>query len=289
MIRKVIIPIAGLGTRFLPQSKILPKEFFPLVDKPIIQYIIEEVINSGIKQIVFVVNPERNLISDYFKSNSDLDKLLKRQNKNDFLSEIKKIESITKNISFSFVKQKKPLGNGHAILQAKNKIGKTEPYGVLFNDDVIISKTPCLFQLSQVFKTYQKPIIALKKVPKDKVFHYGIVETEKIANRFYKIKGIVEKPSVDSAPSNLAIIGRYILTREVFAELEKIPLVKNKEMLLTDAFERMLKNNKTIYGYEIEGEWMECGDKERWLKSNLALSLRHLRFGPKLKSYLKQI
>ena len=289
MIKKVIIPVSGLGTRFLPQSKVLPKEFFPLVDKPVIQYIIEEVMSSGAKQVVFVVNPNRNLVSDYFRKDLNLNNLLKNNNKDHLLEELEKIEEISKKISFSFVFQKRPLGNGHAILQAKNKIGKNEPYGVLFNDDIIVSKTPCFLQLSKIFETYQKPIIALKKVPKQEVYHYGIVKVEKIANRFYKIKDVVEKPAIDSAPSDLAIVGRYILTPEIFAILEKIPLKKNKELLLTDAFEKMLENQKTIYGYEIEGDWMECGDKERWIKSNLELSLRHPEFGPKLKKYLKLI
>ncbi|MCK4782084.1 UTP--glucose-1-phosphate uridylyltransferase [Candidatus Parcubacteria bacterium] len=289
MIKKVIIPVAGLGTRFLPQSKVLPKEFFPLVDKPVIQYIIEEVMSSGVKQIVFVINPEKNLVSDYFKKNLKLKKLLKNKNKAHLLDELEELEKIAKSISFSYVSQKKPIGNGHAILQAKNKIGKNEPYGILFNDDIIISKIPCFLQLSKVFETYQRPIIALKKVPKEEVYHYGIVKVEKIANRFYKIKDVVEKPAVDSAPSDLAIVGRYILTPEIFDILEKIPHGKNKELLLTDAFEKMLKDQKTIYGYEIEGDWLECGDKERWLKSNLLLSLRHPEFGPKLRKYLKKI
>jgi len=289
MIKKVIIPVAGLGTRFLPQSKILPKEFFPLVDKPIIQYIVEEVRDSGIKQIIFVINPKRKLVSDYFKKNTRLNQLLKNRDKNELLEEVKKIEEISKNVSFSYVFQKKPLGNGHAILQAKSKVNSKEPYGVLFNDDIIISRTPCFLQLSQVFETYQKPIIALKKVPKEEVYHYGIVKVEKIANRFYKIKDVVEKPSIGSAPSDLAIVGRYILTPEIFNYLEKVPYGKNKELLLTDAFEKMLKDEKTIYGYEIEGDWLECGDKERWLKSNLHLSLKHPEFGPKLKKYLKLI
>ena len=219
-IKKAIIPIAGLGTRFLPLSKALPKELLPLTDKPAIQYIVEEVLNSGIEEIIFINRPEEKTVINYFKKSPKLEKILEQRKKNNFLKDIKKLNEITKNTDFHSVIQKNPMGDGHAILQAK-KIIKQEPVAVLFPDDIIDAETPCVAQLTQIFKTCQKPVVALMKMPKEKLSRYGVVEVEKIANRVYKIKKIVEKPSPDSAPSDLVIIGRYIHTSEVFGELQK--------------------------------------------------------------------
>jgi len=288
MIKKAVIPIAGLGTRFLPLSKASPKELLPLVDKPEIQYIIEEIKNSGINDIVFVIRPKAKEVFNYFQKSPKLEKILKERKKENFLEEVKKLTEISKNTSFSWVVQKEPLGDGHAILQVKKLIGK-EPFAVLFPDDIIDSKTPCLTQLEQVFKTCQKPVIALKKMPKEKLHRYGVVKVEKIANRIYKIKKIIEKPNPENTPSDLVIVGRYIHTPEVFQYLEKASPSKKGEIYMSEVLEKMLSDGKIIYGYEFEGEWLECGNKLDWLKSNFYLSLKHPQFGPELKKYIKEI
>ncbi|MBI2449947.1 MAG: UTP--glucose-1-phosphate uridylyltransferase [Candidatus Nealsonbacteria bacterium] len=287
MIKKAIIPIAGLGTRLLPLSKAVPKEFLPLADKSTIQYLLEEALASGIEEVVFVVSAgKQREISSYFNPSQKLEKFLQDKKKDDILTELNQLKDLSKNITFSFATQKEPLGDGHAILQARKY--SDEPCGVFFADDVVDSKIPCLTQLLEVFQTCQKPIIALKKISKEKLPHYGVVGVEKIASRLYKIKKIVEKPAIDSAPSNLAIVGRYVITPEVFEFLKKTQRNEKGEIILAQAFERMIQAGKTIYGYEIDGEWLECGDKLRWLKSNLYFSLHHPSYGEELQKFLKE-
>ncbi|MEA3344624.1 MAG: sugar phosphate nucleotidyltransferase, partial [Patescibacteria group bacterium] len=190
-IKKVIIPIAGLGTRFLPLSKVVPKEFWPLVDVPMIQHITEEAINSGIQEIIFIVKSEnKKVISDYIKPSVKLNKVLKERKKDSVLEELKKFEDTFKNISFTYILQKDSLGDGHAVLQASKLVGE-DPIACLFSDDIVSSKDPCLLQLKKVFKTCGRPVIALNRLPKEKLPSYGVVDVEKIANRFYKIKKII--------------------------------------------------------------------------------------------------
>lgn len=290
-IKKAIIPIAGLGTRFLPLSKVLPKELFPLVDKPVIQYIIEEAQASKIKKIIFVYRPDKKETQKYFekylKKIPELEEILKIRKKNHLLKELKNLEKITKTLSFSYIPQRKPLGDGHAILQAKNLI-KKEPSAVLFADDIVKSRIPSLLQLIKIFKKYQKPIIALYRLPKKSLPFYGIVAVEKIKGRVYKIKNIVEKPSIKKAPSNLAIVGKYILTPKVFKYLERRKPGKTGEIILADTFQQMIKEGEEIYGYELDGKWLECGNKLAYLKSNIYLSLKHPQFGKELKKFLKK-
>ena len=289
MIKKIILPIGGLGTRFLPFSKELPKEFWPLVDRPVIQYIVEEAVDSGAEEIIFVISPEKKMIVNYFGDSPKVEKILKERKNGPFIEELNKFKKKFEGVKFSYVIQKNPLGDGHAILQAESKIGD-EPCGVLFGDDVIHSPEPCFAQLTEVYKTAQKPIIAIRRVPEEMISSYGILEVEKIANRFYKIKKIVEKPHLREAPSDFAIVGKYILTPTVFDYLKKGEKpAKGKEMILADAFGRMISDGKTVYGYEFEGDWLECGNKANWMKSHLFLSLKHPEFGPILKKYLKNI
>ncbi len=287
-IKKAIIPIAGLGTRFLPLSKAVPKELWPLVDKPVIQYIVEEAKLSGISEIIFVISPEKRIILDYFKESPAIEKILKERKRDYLLTELKSLKELCQGLSFSCVFQKKPLGDGHAVLQAKDKIDK-DGTAVLFADDVVDAPSPCLAQLLKVFKTCQKPVIALYRLPKERLPFYGIVAVEKIASRLYKIKKIIEKPSIEEAPSELAIVGKYVLTPEVFEYLAKSKPGKRGEIILAEALDKMLKDGKIIYGYEFEGEWLECGNKLGWLQAFLYLSLRHKEYGPKLKKYLKEI
>jgi len=291
-IKKAIIPIAGLGTRFLPLSKVLPKELWPLVDTPTLQYIIEEAYASGIKEIIFVNQPEKRVILDYFKKyfkrESKLEEILKKRKRNHLLKELKKLEKISKNISFSQVLQKEPLGASHATLQAK-KLIKNEPCAVLYGDDIVESKIPCLLQLIKIFKRYQKPVIALYRIPKESFQFYGMVEVKKLGKRLYKIKRVVEKPSVEEAPSNLAVVGKHIITPEVFNHLKKTQFDLKTDITLSQSLSEMTEDGKEVYGFEFEGKWLECGNKLAYLKSNLYLSLKHPQFGKELKNYLKEI
>lgn len=289
MVKKAIVPIAGLATRFLPLSKILSKELLPLVDKPIIHYVMEELLASGINQeVIFVTRPKRKDVLDYFKKVPALEKILKERREEELLAELRKLDALSENISFRSISQRQPFGDGHAVLQAGNLIGR-EACAVLFPDDIIDSKIPCISQLVRVFKTCQKPVIALKRLAREKISRYGVVGVEKIANRLYKIKKIIEKPSLEEAPSDLAIVGRYIITPEVFDYLKKTPMTKKREIILANALNKMTEDNKTLYGYEFEGEWLDCGDIFKWLKSNFYLSLKHPQFGEELREYLKEI
>jgi len=287
---KAVILTAGLGTRFLPLSKALPKEFWPLVDKPAIQYILEEVKNSGIRKIIFVKNPDRkgkeDMLGKYFKDSPKLERLLKERGKHQLLKELQTLKNIRKKLSFSEVFQKEPLGDGHAVLQAKKSLGK-EPSALLFADDIVDSKIPALRQLIRTYKKYKKPVIALYRLPKESLSSYGIVAVKKVKGRTYRIKGIVEKPSIKEAPSNLAIVGKYILTPEVFQYLQKRKDGKNGEVILAEAFQDMIEDGKEIYGYEIEGKWLECGNKLAYLKSNFYLSLKDPRFKKELKKFVR--
>jgi UTP--glucose-1-phosphate uridylyltransferase len=291
-IKKVIIPIAGLGTRFLPLSRAVSKEFFPLVDKPIIQYIIEEVKKSGIKEVVFVVSPGQKTVLNYFQKYPELEKTLIKRKKEKLLKELKEFEEIFEGISFSFVVQKEPLGDGHALLQAAKKIGGpsgSEPVAVSFGDDIVDSEEPAIAQLMNIFRTCGVPVVALKQLPREKLPAYGVVAVEKIAHRLYKIKKIIEKPEPSEIPSDLVIVGKYILTPEVFKYLKKAEPSKKGEIILAEVFDKMLSDGKIIYGCELKGEWLECGDKMKWLKSFFYLALKDPRFKDELHQYLKTI
>ena len=288
-IKKAIIPAAGLGTRFLPLSKIVSKELLPLVDIPLIQYIVKEAKESGIEEIIFVLNQNNKKIVDYFKPSPKIEKIVREKKREDLLEDIRQLNEITENLAINFVIQKNPLGDGHAILQAA-KLAGSEPVACMFIDDIIESNKPAIAQLIKIFRTSQKPVIGLFQKSETEISHYGVVGVEKIAHKIFKIKKIIEKPEPGEAPSNLAISGRYIITPEVFEYLKKAKPGKNKEIILAEVFNnQMLKDGKLIYGYEIEGKWLECGDKLRWLKSNLYLSLKNEKYGAELKKYLKEI
>ncbi len=287
-IKKAIIPLAGMGSRFLPLSKVVPKELWPLAGRPVVERIIREAKNSGITKIIFVVSPGNKKILDYLKPSPKIEKALKEKKREKLLKEYQEFEQFVKDISFSYVVQKTPKGDGHAVLQAGKEAGK-EPVACLFADDIIDSKTPCLAQITKIFSTCQKPVLSLYPVSKERVPSYGIVGVEKIANRYYKVKDIIEKPSLEEAPSNLAVVGKYILTPDVFAYLKKAKPNAKKEIVLADTFSRMLEDGKMIYGHEIEGKWLECGDKISWMKSNLYFSLKDPDVGPELQNFLKDI
>lgn len=288
-IKKVIIPVAGLGTRFLPLTKVLSKPIMPLVDRPMVAYIVKEAKEAGADKVVFVISEDEKSILAYFKKNQKIEAVLKKRGKKELLATLEQADSEFEGLSFAKVIQKIPRGDGDAILKAQPAIGKNA-CGVLFGDDIIINGGPALGQLEEVFKTCQKPVVCLKRVPKDKISAYGVVKVEKIARRLYKIKDIVEKPKTEAeTPSDLAIVGRYIITPAVFEYLKKTAPTPKGEIVLANAFKDMLKDGKMIYGYEIEGDWLECGNKINWLKSNVKLSLQHPEFGSEIRQFIKNL
>lgn len=286
-LKKVIIPAGGLGIRFLPISKVVPKELLPLVDRPMISYVVKEAKEAGFEQAVFVVSETQKTCLEYFKPKVKLEKTLTERNSKEALDKLKDSQEDFSGISFSSVIQKAPNGDGDAILKAKKQIGKAA-CGVMFNDDIFQSRIPALTQLKNVFDTSEKTIVGLKKIVPNKLSSYGVVRVEKIANSLYKIKGIVEKPAPGQAPSDLAICGRYILTPDVFTYLEKTKPTTKGEIILAEALKLMLEDGQIVYGCEIEGEWLECGKTIDWIKSNITLALSHPQYGPAIKDWLKK-
>ncbi|MFZ3055034.1 MAG: sugar phosphate nucleotidyltransferase [Minisyncoccales bacterium] len=287
-VKKAIFPIAGMATRFLPLSKVISKELIPLVDKPLIHYIVDEALNSGIKEIQLVTRKNQKDVVEYFKSNPELEKILQEKNKKDELAVLKEMEDVLKVIKFSSSIQKKPAGNVDAICQAREFAGK-DPVGIFFCDDIIYSKEiPGFQQLKEVYETCQRPVVALKRMPHEMLSKYGVVAVEKIANNVYKIKKVVEKPK-ENPPSDLVIVGRYIITPEVFERIEKDKSMRLNDYSISQVLGEMAEEGKVIYGYEIKGEWLECGDKMSWFKSFLTLLLDHPEFGKKAKELLKEI
>ncbi|MBU6415484.1 UTP--glucose-1-phosphate uridylyltransferase GalU [Patescibacteria group bacterium] len=274
-IKKVIIPVAGFGTRFLPATKAQPKEMLPIVDKPVIQYLVEEAVASGITEVIFVTGRGKRAIEDHFDHAGELEFFLEKRGKQNLADQIRKISGLA---HFAFVRQKEPRGAGDALLQVQHLIGN-EPVAVLYGDDVVYSKTPCLKQLIAVFEKYQKPVFPLERVSKEMVSRYGIIGGKKIGPRTYRIERIVEKPSIEDAPSRFAVVGKYILTPKVFSVLRELKDHVNyhegKELVPTEAFARMLAQGEEMYGYEFEGVRYDCGDKLGFLKAVVDFGLRH--------------
>ena len=284
-ITKAVVPIAGLATRFLPLSKALPKELLPVGLKPMLLYALEELKAAGVQQIIFVVNSNKKQVEGYVKRSFQLEKLLADRNQKELLEEMQELHKTLEGFSFAFVSDK-PLGDGHAVLQAKKLVGQ-EPCFVLYPDDIIEANISGCAQIAQVFKTSQKPVTALARLPKDRLSSYGIVDVEKIAQRLFKIKKIVEKPQGE-APSDLAIIGRRIITPEVFDYLKKAKPNKKGEIVLSETLGEMVQDGKIVYGYEIEGKWWEAGNKKDWLKTHLHYSLKDPKVGKELLQFLKE-
>lgn len=285
-IRKAIIPVAGMGTRFLPASKAQPKEMLSVVDKPVIQYIVEEAVASGIEEIIFVTAIGKRAIEDHFDRNFELEYRLEQKKKVEALKEITKIGKLAK---FAFVRQNKPLGDGHAILSALPFVDKHEPVAILFGDDIIDGKIPALRQLIDVYEKFGDPVIALQKVPKKDVSSYGVIGGKSIGKNTWKINRFVEKPSVKEAPSDLIVIGRYIITPEIMALLPKQTPGKDGEIRLADAFETHLKQGKGLSGCQFEGTRYDCGNKLGFVKAQIELGLKHKEIGKDLKKFLKTI
>lgn len=285
-IRKAIIPVAGMGTRFLPASKAQPKEMLAVVDKPIIQYIVEEAVASGIEEIIFVTSIGKRAIEDHFDRNFELEYRLEQKKK---MKELDQVKAVGKLAKFAFVRQSKPLGDGHAVLSALPFIDAHEPVAVLFGDDIIDAKIPALRQLMDVYDKYGDPVIALHKVPKKMVPSFGVVDGKRLDKKTWEISRFVEKPQLSEAPSDLVAIGRYILTPEIMALLQKIKPGHDGEIRLAGAFDAVLAQKKALYGCIFDGVWYNCGNKLGFLKAQIELGLKHPEIGAELKRYLKHL
>ncbi len=284
VITKAVFPAAGLGTRFLPATKASPKEMMPLVDKPLIQYVVEEAVASGIEEVVMITGRGKRAIEDHFDVAFELEEDLKAKGKDKLLSEVRRISDM---VTFCYIRQKKALGLGHAVLTAKRIVGD-EAFAVLLGDDIIDAEIPALKQMMEVYKRFPSTILAIQKVPKSQTQNYGIIDAKRIEDGVYLVKDLVEKPSANEAPSNLAIIGRYILTPEIFTALEHTKPGKGGEIQLTDGL-RLLMKKQPIYAYEFQGKRYDAGDKLGFLKATVEFGLKNREFGHEFKSYLQKL
>jgi UTP--glucose-1-phosphate uridylyltransferase len=284
-IRKAVFPAAGLGTRFLPATKAQPKEMLPLVDKPIIQYVIEEAVASGLSSIIIVTGKGKNAIEDHFDVSYELERHLAQRGQTDVLEQVRAISKI----NVSYVRQGEQLGLGHAVLQARDLVGD-EPFAVMLGDDIIDAPVPCMRQMLNVYESYGGPVIAVQQVPRDEISAYGVIDgvAEGDSGRLFRIRDMVEKPTVEEAPSDLAIIGRYILTPDIFDEIENTPRGAIGEIQLTDGLRR-LKQRRTLYGYRFEGVRHDAGNKLGFLKATVEFALKREDLGGPFRDYLKSL
>jgi UTP--glucose-1-phosphate uridylyltransferase len=271
-VRKAVIPAAGFGTRFLPATKVVPKELLPIVDKPTIQYIMEEVAAAGIEEVILITGREKGSIEDHFDTSGELENHLKKKGKDDLLRMVREISE---------------MGLGHAILCAKRTVGD-EPFAVLLGDDLIDAEIPCIKQMIDVYQEMNGTLVAVQKVPRSETHLYGIIKGKRVRDRIHRVEEMVEKPRQGTAPSNLAIIGRYILSPEIFEVLEKVTPDGRGEIQLTDGL-RELSRKCPVFGYEFFGDRYDAGDKLGYLQANISFALKHPELGPKLKRYLKNI
>lgn len=283
-VRKAVIPVAGLGTRFLPATKVVCKELLPIVDLPSIHYIVEEAHLAGIEEIFFVTASGKSAIEDYFDTSPALEAFLEKKGDLDRLEVIREISAW---VEVRAIRQKAPLGLGHAVLMAKSVIGN-EPFAVLLGDDLIDSKVPAIKQMIDVYEKYDKPVVAVYPVPEDKVHRYGVIDPEKIEDRIYNIKHMVEKPPKGKAPSNLAIIGRYLLTPDVFDYIEETKPGSGGEIQLTDALEK-LRANQGVLGYEFIGNRYDAGDIYGFLEANVMFAMKRPELATKLRGLFEKI
>ena len=278
---KAVIPAAGLGTRLLPMTKNSPKEMLPIVDKPAIQYVVEEAVNSGIDDIVIVTGRGKEVIENHFDVAYELEKVLEERNEEEKLNEIRRISQLA---DIFYVRQRLPLGLGHAVYMARKHVGN-EYFALLLGDDIILARKPCIKQLMEIHEKYEASVIAVQKVERKDVSKYGIVDYEEVEKGVYRIVDIVEKPSLEEAPSDMAVMGRYILHPSIFSFIEKTKPGKNNEIQLTDALKLMLKEHE-IYAYEFEGKRFDVGGKLDWLKINIEIALKRKEF-EELRKFIK--
>lgn len=282
-VKKAVFPVAGLGTRFLPATKASPKEMLPLIDKPLVQYVVEEAVASGIEQILFITGRGKRTIEDHFDISVELEAHLYDKGKDRELSRVREIAEM---VEIFYVRQRQALGLGHAILCARDFIGN-EPFAVLLGDDIIDSRRPCLRQLLDVFDEHHGSVLALEKVPMENISSYGCVRAEKISEGVFDVLDMVEKPNRTEAPSDMAIIGRYVLTPRIFSILEEQEPGKGGEIQLTDAILTLSKQEK-VYGCLFEGLRHDCGDKLGFLKATVDMALKREEFRAEFEAYLRQ-
>jgi UTP--glucose-1-phosphate uridylyltransferase len=286
-IRKAVFPAAGLGTRFLPATKAQPKEMLPLVDKPLIQYVVEEAVDSGVRNITIITGRGKNAIEDHFDVSWELEQVLSSRGKTDVLDEMRRISNM---VNVTYVRQKEALGLGHAVLMSREAVG-AEPFAVMLGDDIIDSPVPCLSRMVSLFEKLQSSIIATCEVPKSEISQYGVIRgtpVEGFDGRVYRVQDVVEKPRADEAPSNMAIIGRYILTPQIFNILENTERGAGGEIQLTDGIRQLLEQ-QPVYAYMIEGTRYDAGDKLGFLKATVEFALKRSGLGDEFRSYLKQL
>ena len=284
MIRKAVIPAAGLGTRFLPATKAQPKEMLPIIDTPTIQYVVQEAVDSGIEDILIITGKGKRTLEDHFDRNFEMEMQLERSEKDFLFNEIRRIADMA---NIHFIRQRELNGLGDAISYAKYHI-EEEPFAVLLGDTVIDSVIPVTQQLIDIYEQYRLSIIAVEEVPKEKVVRYGIVNGKRVSDRIYDISQLIEKPSVEESPSNLAIAGRYILTPAIFKTIEQTTKSKNNEIQLTDAL-RLLLNRENIYSYTIEGKRYDIGSKLDYLKTTVEFGLKRKEFSEPFLQFLKEV
>lgn len=283
-IRKAVITAAGWGTRFLPATKAQPKEMLPLVDKPLIQYAVEEALASGIEQIIVVTAMGKRAIEDHFDRSVELERVLEHRGEIQLLREVQRLSNL---VDIYYTRQKEQLGLGHAVLTACNLVG-AEPFAVILPDDIIQSKIPVLKQMIKIFEEFGKPVVAVEKVPREEIHKYGVVEVEKERDRLYKVMGLVEKPPSEKAPSDLGIVGRYILTPEVLDELHGTDPDSKGEIQLTDGLNSLLRKEQ-IYAYLFEGKRYDAGTPMGLLKATVEIALKHPVYKKEFSAYLKKL
>jgi UTP--glucose-1-phosphate uridylyltransferase len=282
-VKKAVFPVAGLGTRFLPATKSSPKEMLPLIDKPLVHYVVEEAVASGIEDILFVTGRGKRALEDYFDISFELEALLQEKGKDKTLKEVREIADMVK---IFYVRQKQALGLGHAILCAREFVGN-EPFAVLLGDDIIDGGKPCLGQLLDVYRKYRGTVLALEEVPMENISSYGCVRANQLSEQVFEVLDMVEKPKQEEAPSNLAIIGRYVLTPDIFPILEKQKPGKGGEIQLTDAIRQLLQE-EAVYGCRFEGIRHDCGDKLGFLKATVDMALKRKEFNNEFRTYLRE-
>ncbi|TET92547.1 UTP--glucose-1-phosphate uridylyltransferase GalU [Candidatus Aerophobetes bacterium] len=281
-IRRAVIAVAGFGTRFLPATKAQPKEMLAVVDKPIIQYVVEEMVGAGIEEIVLVTGQNKRSIEDHFDRSFELEYRLKEAHKLDLLEEVKRISNLAK---FIYVRQKMPLGNGHALLCAKVVVDD-EPFAFSYGDDIIEAKIPAIGQMIKVFEKYQGSVMGVMEVPREKISQFGVIKPQEIEKGVYKVLDTVEKPHPDDAPSNLASVGRYVFTPKIFEALEETKPGKGGEIWVADGVKNLCRN-ETVYACKLEGTYWNCGDKREFLKATINFALKNPEFGRDLRKYLR--
>ncbi len=281
-VRKAVFPAAGLGTRFLPTTKASPKEMLPLVDKPLIQYVVEEAVASGIESVIIVTGRGKSAIEDHFDVSFELESVLRERGKEDDLRRVREISDM---VRVSYVRQREALGLGHAILQARDLVNN-EPFAVMLSDDIIDSKTPALQQLLDVYEEYDAPVVATMSVAGEAISRFGALDVEEVEDGVYRVRDMVEKPALSDAPSDLAIIGRYVLTPDIFEEIERTKPGAIGEIQITDAMRSLLKK-RDFYAVRFEGTRYDAGDKLGFLIATVELALQHSELASEFREYLK--